>query len=153
MAYREDAQKVFRRYWEYTPPIREFMAATSKEAIQVLTDTNPVHPHDRLEVNDPIFRRATCTVLAEAQCKEGGSRDAANLHHNLQHSNVGSGGCVTCREGTGRRGAPGLRRRMHTPWRLQPQACATEGPIRPSFMSHMTSLMVRMPDVHTCHAP
>ena len=64
---------MFRRYWEYTPPIREFMAATSEEAIQVHTDTTPVHPHDRLEVNDPRFRRATCTVLAEAQCTEWGN--------------------------------------------------------------------------------
>ena len=39
---REDAPKVFRRYWEYTLPIRKFMADTSEEAIQVTAVTN--HP-------------------------------------------------------------------------------------------------------------
>lgn len=32
---REDAPKVFRRYWDYTLPIRKFMADTSEEAMQV----------------------------------------------------------------------------------------------------------------------
>ena len=35
-ACREDAPKVFRRYWEYTLPIRRFMADTSEEAMQVI---------------------------------------------------------------------------------------------------------------------
>ena len=33
---RADAQAVFRRYWEYAYPIREFLAGTSEEAIQVI---------------------------------------------------------------------------------------------------------------------
>ncbi len=48
-ACREDAHKVFRRYWEYTLPIREFMAATSEEAVQVLFQATPVHIHDGLK--------------------------------------------------------------------------------------------------------
>ena len=35
---RADAPAVFRRYWEYAHPIREFMAGTSEEAIQVIKD-------------------------------------------------------------------------------------------------------------------
>lgn len=35
LACREDAQSIFRKYWEYAHPIREFMAGTSEEAIQV----------------------------------------------------------------------------------------------------------------------
>ena len=37
---RADAPAVFRRYWEYAYPIREFMAGTSKEAIQVTHHQN-----------------------------------------------------------------------------------------------------------------
>ena len=37
---REDAPKVFRRYWDYTLPIRKFMADTSEEAVQVRRDTD-----------------------------------------------------------------------------------------------------------------
>ncbi len=31
---------MFRRYWDYTLPIRKFMADTSEEAVQVRRDTD-----------------------------------------------------------------------------------------------------------------
>ena len=50
-----------------------------------------------------------------------------------------------CRGGRTPRAKTGCQRRMRTPWRLQPRACATEAPTPPSTMCPMTSMMVRTP--------
>ena len=59
-----------------------------------------------------------------------------------------------CRGGRTPLAKTGCQRRMHTPWRLQARACATEAPTPPSTMCPMTSMMVRTPlaELGSCSA-
>lgn len=53
---RDDAPNVFRRYWEYTLPIRKFMAGTSEEAVQVENIPYRLF-HEKVSVGDAVLSR------------------------------------------------------------------------------------------------
>ena len=52
---RDDAPNTFRRYWEYTLPIRKFMAGTSEEAVQVRIPHRLFHK--KPSVGDAVLSR------------------------------------------------------------------------------------------------
>ena len=127
---------MFRRYWDYTLPIRKFMADPSEEAVQVGSGTDSMLLQDSVHL---------CSCVAVSQIDRQETTYGSSGAEGIAACNAEVSACDGCCRGeTGPRGRIGFRRRMLIHWRQLLRACATGPPTRPSTMWTTTCMTVRL---------